>query len=93
LWTGELGLSPTFKVENTLFDLGNAYLTRYSTTSNRITRIRWNAQEDLTKLFPLRVGRLVDIRFDGTTTSYRIVGVDGNISTDRYMIDYYLEKA
>jgi len=93
LWTGELGLSPTFKVENTLLDLGNAYLSRYSTTSNRITRIRWNAQEDLTQLFPLRVGRLVDIRFDGTTTSYRIVGVDGNISTNRYMIDYYLEKA
>jgi hypothetical protein len=93
IWTGELGLSPTFKVDNNLDGIASAYLARYSTTSNRVTRIRWNAQEDLTKVSLLRVGRLVDIRFDGTTTSYRIVGVDGNISPDRYMIDYYLEKA
>jgi hypothetical protein len=93
IWTGELGLSPTFKVTNNLDNIAATYLSRYSTTSNRVTRIRWNAQEDLTKVSLLRVGRLVDIIYDGTTTTHRIVGVDGNISPDRYMIDYYLEKA
>ena len=92
LWTGELGLSPTFKVTNNVDDVATTFLARYSTTSNRITRIRWNAQEDLTKLSLLRVGRTLDIIYDGTTTTHRIVGVDGNISPDRYMIDYYLEK-
>jgi len=92
IWTGEVGLSPTFKVTNKLNDLALTYLNRYSTTSNRVTRIRWNAQEDLTKVSLLRVGRTVDIIYDGTTTQHRIVGVDGNISPDRYMIDYYLEK-
>jgi len=92
IWTGELGLSPTFKVTNNLDNIAATYLSRYSTTSNRVTRIRWNAQEDLTKVSLLRVGRLVDIIYDGTTTQHRIVGVDGNISPDRYMIDYYLEK-
>jgi hypothetical protein len=92
IWTGELGLSPTFKVTNNLDNIAATYLSRYSTTSNRVTRIRWNAQEDLTKVSLLRVGRTVSIIYDGTTTTHRIVGVDGNISPDRYMIDYYLEK-
>jgi len=92
IWTGELGLSPTFKVTNNLDDIASTYLTRYSTTSNRVTRIRWNAQEDMTKLALLKVGNTVDVIYDGTTTTHRIVGVDGNISPDRYMIDYYLEK-
>jgi hypothetical protein len=91
IWTGELGLSPTFKVTNNLDNIAATYLSRYSSTSNRITRIRWNAQEDMTKVSLLRVGRTVDIIYDGFTTKYRIVGVDGNISPDRYMIDYYLE--
>lgn len=92
LWTGEVGLSPSFKVTNNLDDTISTYLTRYSTTSNRITRIRWNAQEDLARFNLLRVGRTVSVTFKGTTTSHRIVGVDGNVSPDRYMIDYYLEK-
>ena len=92
IWTGELGLSPSFKVTNNLDNIAATYLSRYSTTSNRITRIRWNAQEDLTKVSLLRVGRTVSIIYDGTTTTHRIVGVDGNISPERYMIDYYLEK-
>jgi hypothetical protein len=92
LWTGEVGLSPSFKVTNNLDDTITTYLTRYSTTSNRITRIRWNAQEDMTAIDALRVGRTVSVVYKGTTTSHRIVGVDGNVSPDRYMIDYYLEK-
>jgi hypothetical protein len=92
LWTGELGLSPTFKVTNNLDNTATTYLTRYANTSNRITRIRWNAQEDLTAVAALTVGDTTDIIYDGTTTTHRIVGIDGNISTTRYMIDYYLEK-
>jgi len=92
LWTGEVGNSPSLKIDNKLDDLATTYLSRYSSTSNRVTRIRWNAQEDLTKVSLLRVGRTVSIIYDGTTTQHRIVGVDGNISPDRYMIDYYLEK-
>jgi hypothetical protein len=92
LWTGGVGISPSYKVTNDVDTVATEQLARYSTTSNRITRIRWNAQEDLTKLSLLRVGRTVDIIYDGTTTTHRIVGVDGNISPERYMIDYYLEK-
>ena len=92
LWTGEVGLSQSFQVNNNLDETITTYLTRYSTTSNRVTRIRWNAQEDLTSVSALRVGSTVSIVYKGTTTSHRIVGVDGNVSPDRYMIDYYLEK-
>lgn len=92
LWTGEVGLSPSFKVTNNLDDTISTYLTRYATTSNRITRIRWNAQEDMTAASNLRVGFTTQVTFKGTTTTHRIVGIDGNISADRYMIDYYLER-
>jgi hypothetical protein len=92
LWTGEVGLSPSFKVTNNLDDTIATYLSRFSTTSNRITRVRWNAQEDMTAVPNLRVGLTTTVTFKGTTTTHRIVGIDGNISTDRYMIDYYLER-
>lgn len=92
LWTGEIGLSPSFKLTNNLDDTIQTYLTRYSTTSNRVTRIRWNAQEDLDSVRSLRVGFTISIIFKGTTTTYRIVGVDGDVNPDRYMIDLYLEK-
>jgi predicted transcriptional regulator len=92
LWTGEVGLSPSFRLTNNLDDTANIYLSRYATTSNRVTRIRWNAQEDLPSVSALAVGSTVQVVFDGTTTTHRIVGVDGNVSPERYMIDYYLEK-
>ena len=92
LWTGEVGLSPSFQLTNNLDDTISTYLTRYSTTSNRVTRIRWNAQEDLTAVSAMHVGSTISVVYDGTTTTHRIVGIDGNISTNRYMIDYYLEK-
>jgi hypothetical protein len=40
----------------------------------------------------LAVGSTTAITYAGTTTTHRIVGIDGNVSPDRYMIDYYLEK-
>jgi len=92
LWTGELGLSPTFKVNNILDDTISTYLTRYANTDNRITRLRWNAQEDITSVGSLYVGSTIQVRFKGTTTTHRIVGIDGSIDPERYMIDYYLEK-
>jgi hypothetical protein len=92
LWTGELGLSPTFKVNNILDDTISTYLTRYANTDNRITRLRWNAQEDITSVGSMFVGSTIQVIYDGTTTTHRIVGIDGSIDPERYMIDYYLEK-
>ena len=92
LWTGELGLSPSLRVTNNLDDTIATYLARYANTSNRITRIRWNAQEDMTAVGNMFVGSTIEVTFKGTTTTHRIVGIDGSIDPDRYMIDYYLEK-
>jgi YD repeat-containing protein len=92
IWTGGVGASPSYKIGNIVDDVAADLLARYSTTSMRVTRLRWNAQEDLTAISALSVGKTVSIRYDGTTTTYRIVGIDGNIDTDRYMIDYYVQK-
>jgi hypothetical protein len=91
-WTGGVGLSPSFRISNDLDTLTQGVLARYSTTGIEVTRIRWNAQEDLASVSALYVGSTISIVYDGTTTSHRIIGIDGNIDTDRYMIDYYLEK-
>lgn len=92
-WTGGVGSSPSFRAANRLDNVASALLAQYSTTSLRVSRIRWNAQEDLTAVPDLSVGKTISLIYKGTTTTYRIIGVDGNISTDRYMIDYYLVKA
>jgi hypothetical protein len=91
-WTGGVGASPSYKFQNNLDDLGGLILTNSANTSMRATRIRWNAQEDLSSVSTLSVGRIINIIYNGTTTSHRIVGIDGNVDPQRYMIDYYLLK-
>jgi hypothetical protein len=91
-WSGGVGLSASYRVVNHIDTVASSWLADYSTTSMRATRIRWNAQEDLTAVSSLTVGKTIDIVYDGTTTTHRIVGIDGNVDPERYMIDYYLIK-
>lgn len=91
-WTGGVGLSPSFRVSNDLDTLTAGVLARYNTTGIEITRIRWNAQEDLASVSAIYVGSKISIVYNGTTTTHRVVGIEGNITAERYMIDYYLEK-
>ena len=92
LWTGGVGSSPSYRVANKIDDVASSMLTKYSTTSMRVSRIRWNAQEDLTAVSSLTVGKTISLVYKSTTTTYRIVGIDGTVDPDRYMIDYYLAK-
>jgi len=92
IWTGGVGASPSYKIQNGVDDVADALLAQYSTTSMRVSRIRWNAQEDMSAITSLTVGSTLSLIYKGTTTTYRIVGIDGNISAERYMIDYYLAK-
>ena len=92
LWTGGVGASPSYRILNYVDDVATNLLAKYSTTSMRVSRIRWNAQENLTALVDLSVGRTISLIYKGTTTTYRIIGIDGNVSADRYMVDYYLAK-
>jgi len=91
-WTGGVGSSMSFRAPNTIDDLADQFLTAYSTTSMRAARIRWNAQENLSAVSSLTVGKSISLVYKGTTTTYRIIGIDGNVDPDRYMIDYYLLK-
>ena len=92
VWTGGVGLSQSVKITNSVDDAATAILANYSSTSMRVSRIRWNAQEDLTAVPALTVGKTISLVYKETTTTYRIVGVDGNIDPERYMIDYYLVR-
>jgi hypothetical protein len=92
LWTGGNGASPSYRVLNYVDNVATSMLTKYATTSMRVSRIRWNAQEDLTAVSSLTVGKTISLVYKSTTTTYRIVGTDGTVDPDRYMIDYYLAK-
>jgi hypothetical protein len=92
VWTGGVGASPSYKFGNKIDENALRLLTKYSTSSLGAKKIRWNAQEDLTAIPALRVGYTIQLVYKGSTTTYRIVGIDGNIDPSRYMIDYYLEK-
>jgi hypothetical protein len=91
-WTGGVGSSPSYRGSNNVDTVASSWLADYSTTSMRPTRIRWNAQEDLSAVSSLTVGKTISLVYDGTTTTHRIVGIDGNVDPERYMIDYYLIK-
>jgi hypothetical protein len=91
-WSGGVGSSPSYLAINYLDNISSALLSKYSTTSMRVSRIRWNAQEDLTAVSSLVIGSTISLVYKSTTTTYRIVGIDGTVDPDRYMIDYYLAK-
>jgi hypothetical protein len=92
IWSGGVGSSPSLRFDNYVENLATLTLSKYSTTSLRVSRIRWNAQEDLASIPALSVGKTISLVYKGTTTTYRIVGIDGNVDPERYMIDYYLVK-
>ena len=92
LWTGGVGSSPSYRVANLIDNAALDFLSKYSTTSLRASRIRWNAQEDLTAISSITVGSTISLVYKSTTITYRIVGIDGTVDPDRYMIDYYLAK-
>lgn len=91
-WTGGVGASPSYKLLNKVDDIATSFVARFATTSMRATRIRWNAQESLSEVSSLVVGRELAITYEGTTTTYEIIGIDGNVDPERYMIDYYIRK-
>jgi hypothetical protein len=91
-WTGGVGSSPSWRVNNYVDDMADVFLAAYATTSMRVERIRWNAQENLSAVSSLSVGKSISLVYGGTTTTYRIIGIDGTVDPDRYMIDYYLVK-
>ena len=91
-WTGGVGSSPSFQTANVVDEIATNALSLYSTTDMRATRIRWNAQENLEKVHNLYVNMTISVVYKGTETEYRIIGIDGNIDPERYMIDYYLQK-
>jgi hypothetical protein len=91
-WTGGVGASPSYKLLNNIDSVGNTLLAYFANTSLRVTRIRWNAQEDLSAVPKLVVGQKIYVVYKGNTTAHKIVGIDGNIDPSRYMIDYYLQK-
>jgi hypothetical protein len=91
-WTGGVGSSPSYKLLNRVDDVANTLLGMFANTSLRVTRIRWNAQESLSAIPKLVVGQKIYVVYKGTTTSHKIVGIDGNVGPERYMIDYYLQK-
>jgi hypothetical protein len=91
-WAGGTGSSPSYFASDFTTNLNNLWLDQSATTSMRVTRIRWNAQENLAAVSALTVGKTISVIHDGTTTTHRIVGIEGNIDPDRYMIDYYLTK-
>jgi hypothetical protein len=91
-WTGGVGASPSYKLLNNVDSVGLTLLAYYANTSLRVTRIRWNAQENLSDVPKLVVGQKIYVVYKGNTTAHKIVGIDGNIDPSRYMIDYYLQK-
>lgn len=91
-WTGSPGASASYRENNIIDTRSGEILAQYATTSNRATRIRFNAQEDLASVSALAVGKSVVVKYNGTTTTHRIIGISASLDYSRYVIDYYLIK-
>lgn len=91
-WTGDTGSSVSARVTNSIKTRGDDILAETASTSLTVSRIRWNAQEDMDSAAALSVGKTVDITYDGNTDTYRIIGIEGTLQPERYVLDYYVKK-
>lgn len=91
-WTGDTGSSVSARVTNSVKTRGDAILAETASTDLTVSRIRWNAQEDLDSAAALTVGRTIDITYGGNTDTYRIIGIDGSLQPERFVLDYYVKK-
>jgi hypothetical protein len=90
MWTGGVGSSPSLRLVNNVDNLAKDLLDYYQDTEMKISRIRWNAQEHLSAVPALSVGKTIQVVYKGSAKTCRIIGIDGNIDPERYMLDYYL---
>lgn len=84
--TLEMNLYDVAPYDTTFADRLDDLLAAYSTPAPVVSRIRWNAQEDLELATALEVGQRLHVRYRGSDYNVQIVNISHDISPRRWMV-------
>ena len=91
-WLGTPGQSASVRLNNILDDRVAEILAEYAEPSVKVRGITWNAAENPEVAGQLDIGQLININFQGTEGTYRIVGMSHDISPYSWTMDITVDR-
>jgi hypothetical protein len=67
-------------------------LTDFANPAITVQSLRWNTAQNPIVATNLDIGSLTTVTFKGTTATYRVVGINHDITPDRWMMDLQVAK-
>lgn len=93
VWRGERNASPSMRLENTVQTRADAIVAANNSNALQVRGLRWNSQEDMTKLALLDLDKTISVVFNGVTETYVITGLSFSVDYARLMVDISVQKA
>lgn len=91
-WVAEPHASNSAMYVNTLQPFADNIVDSLSTAVEVVRRLRWNAQEDISKLHLLQLDKTVTVVVDGVSATYLIIGLQLSVEFKRIMLEVSLKK-
>ena len=92
-WLGSRHQSISRRSVNRLYTRATDILTKFANPSIRVKSFTWNAAENPIVAGKMDVGSLVNLKFNGVNTLYRVAGLSHDITPDEWLITVQVQKA
>ena len=91
-WQGTPGESSSIRYTNMMDTRTGELLTEFANPAVIVQSLRWNTAQNPVVATNLDIGSLVTVTFKGTTATYRVVGINHDITPDRWMMELQVAK-
>ncbi len=91
-WEGEKGNSRSIRYTNMMDTRTAELLADFATPEVRVESLTWNTAQNPVIAATVDIGSLLTITFKGTTDTYRVVGINHDISPERWMMQLQVAK-
>lgn len=91
-WDGSNNLSTSTRYNNTMDTRTGELLTDFATPVVCVSSLTWNTAQNPVVAYQIDIGSLIEIEFKGTTDTYRVVGINHDITPERWMMNLQVAK-
>jgi hypothetical protein len=92
-WEGIEGGSRSIRYINMMDTRTGELLTEFANPIVRVTSLKWNTAQNPIVATNLDIGSIIVVIFKGTTANYRVVGINHDITPERWMMTLQVAKA
>jgi hypothetical protein len=91
-WEGIANESRSIRYSNVMDTRTAELLADFANPAITVQSLRWNTAQNPIVATNLDIGSLTTITFKGTTATYRVVGINHDITPERWMMDLQVAK-